>query len=579
MAKNDIASVRFYLKNNSSESICVSLEGITHSSRISAEPRISSICLNPNEQSSVMLDIETSNASASSYTVKLKARFDGRSSEASVRVSIAAAFSGVEIDTAINDVCRGRVGSIELTVKNTTSAWKEVKLNASSDVFTAWFSTSRLELEPYQARTVTMYFYTYPNTSLGEHTITVRANVGSQQVSATARFNVVDCGAVTEQKFELVVPEQCISVSRDMKKTIEYTIINKSSRAITVNVQPIASIPASDSRTVQLRQDESKQVSFWVKPRNSDALGEHTVELLAWTEDQRVRKNVCVKVEGTRKSGVELLDKSLTVAQGMQSVAILRVNNLGDFAESFTIKVNNPTNAQITLSEESFTLDPNSSKDVFINVNVPIDMEPDSYTIDIITENEKVWRETLELYVSPYEEPAPEPQPPAEIDVQIMSWPSQVQSDANTTRSLHIVITNLSDQPTGSLTVELTNMPAEITLKRKRVYLSPNETKVVEVELTVGVLEKGYYKGKLVLKSDGVIIDEKAVEVYVREMEKEEPAEKRPLFTSILAALIVPEGLGWWLLALFLIAFLTILIITGILIFAKEKVPVWARRV
>jgi uncharacterized membrane protein len=533
---NDKASISFWVKNHGNVTQCIKLSAKDYSAYINATVSKASVCLNPNESKLVALTIETNNASAGSYTVKVRAEGSClvREEEITVSVEEACCTAGISLVPIRGNICKGKKGTVSVLVKNLTNRMLNVKLDASSTGFAARFEKSELELDSRQE--VYVNLEVYGEGSLGEHYIDIYARADSYYVKRRAYFRLVECPETPSRIFSLEVPAECISLEKLQDKNVAFTIKNLTGLRQAVNIQTVSDILSETDNSITLQPHEKKMLYVKVYARDQDKPGKHYIKIYAWKGSYREKKELCVEVKPLRKSAVILADNDIEIEQCSFGLFVLTIENRGDTEESYKISVNNATQASIKVSDESFSLQPHEGKEVFITVNVPVDMPLGNYSADIVIENESIWVKTIYFTVI---EPAM-PEEVVEARPMIVSYPTTISIFPGEERIASLVLYNPS---TESIDVSIEfELPEGFYSPKRSFTLEPGASKTIvnNVRAYEDVEPGQYYYGKIIMRYDDTVI-EKPIKFYVEKPE-EKLAAATGFFgigTSLTAGLII----------------------------------------
>lgn len=573
MQSNDSATINFWVKNHGNAYQCIDLSARTYSSYIDAWPSRNSICLNPNESKLLALTIKTSNARPGNYTVKLRGESNCIVREQEITVNVAdyctypwccptPGCKPIEIVPVRTTICRESRGTISVLVKNLTNRELTVRLESSSTGFATSFERDTIVLSPREERYVNLNVYA--QCELGEHYVEIYARADGYAVQRRAYFTVSDCPTPEQRNFSIEVPSACTTIDKLQTVNIAFTIKNLTRVTQTVNLQTVSTIVSEVDTSVTLDPYEKRIVYVRAYAREQDKPGRNYIKVYAWQDNYKEKKEICVDVKSMHKSTVTLANNDLQIPQCSFGVYTLNVENNGDVEESYTISINNPTKATIKLSESSFRLQPGQGKEIFITVNVPVDMQLGDYSADIVVENSSVWARTIYFTVTKGSGPTVTPQP--EVRPVIVSYPVQITIIPGDERQISVVAYNPTSS-TVNATIEF-YLPYGLYAQARSISLGPgaSETIVSSIRADNTIEPDKYYEGKLVMRYDTSSI-EKPFKVYV----------ERPVGPPISPGLFPMES-AWAIGLIILVAFLVILFLVKIATGGPKKAEIMLYR-
>ena len=540
LSRDDSASINFWVKNLSSEGICLTIEAKDYSPYISASPSKNSVCLSAYESKLLALTITTIDAPPASYTVKLrvKGRCLVREEEITVIVEQPCCAKVLEVIPIKSNICQGEKGIISVLVRNRSNRVVNVKLEASSNGFVARFKQNEFELDPRQELYAELEVYA--EGSLGEHYVYVYARSDHDYVKKKAWFNIVECPEVPKRSFALEVPTSCIDLQKNQEKSIAFSLKNLLDSKQKINLQTVSDIISNVEKSVTLEPNQKKTLYVKVYAKEYVEPGKHYVRIYAWNSSYREKKELCIDVKPMRKSRVVLEENYKEIEQCSFGVYTLTIENQGDLEEEYEIRVNNPTKASIKLSDSEFSLKPKSGKEVFITVNVPEDMPTGDYNAEIIVENEDVWVKTIYFKVVRATRPeVPAPAKPSRL--MVVSYPVSIAFYPGEQREASLVLYNPSEN-TYEVTVTF-DLPEGFTSQKRSFTLGPEESKtIVNVIEASGMLEPGKtYFGRIKIEYDGKTIT-KALRLHI-EYPPEEISGQAPVGFALLSPEAIITGI------------------------------------
>ncbi len=581
MERNGSRSISVRIKNNSCERTCFDLSSASDSSYINSSVSVGSACLSAGESTTVALSIETIDASAQTYNVRLRARSGTREKSTTVQVMVDSCTgcntgNCIELVAYSKNICLGKKEKISILVKNNSDEIKTVSMSASSTEFLASFDNSKTEVDSHSQKYVYLNVYVYPGTSLGSHYINVFAQTDNDSVKKKAYFNVKECEEPEENSFSVTMSGSCQPIEKGKDLNMSFSVKNRTDNELTVSFQTVADIPSQVPASITLAPQETKTVEFNVKARESDETGKHYIKLYAWTPKFRVMKTACVEIEKKRKTVISLQENNLEIEQCRNNVFVLFIENRGDYNESYKIEVNNSTRASVTLSEKEISLKPGEAKQVFVNVDVPLDMNEGKYSFDVLIKNKETFTKKLIFSVVRAKTPAP-------TTIALTSYPATIVLLPGEEKTISIAVSNLTMEKVDGINIEW-SLPSFLYAENGTISVEPQNTTIIEQAISTSPeAVTGTYYGWLSLNIDNTKVTKKITVVIVEPktvLEPETTGEegKKPGFwgTTGLFALANPLEIG-------LIILLTIVIIMVALKGIIESdtdysKPVWHRR-
>ncbi|MEM4598714.1 MAG: hypothetical protein QW400_03435 [Candidatus Diapherotrites archaeon] len=552
MKRNDTKTLSFWLRNKGNYSICINLRTSNSSSYIESWASRESVCLNAYESKQLSLTIKTNNASVGYYSVKI--RGEGcytREKEITVKVEepcqppqccpyppcytptpvptcgtyyypcytptptpSCQPYCGqpIEIVPIRTSVCQESKGTISVLVKNLTNNELVVRLESSSVGFSSSFEQSAVVLSANQEKYVNLNVYMQCQS--GEQYVTIYGKVDGYTLQRRANFTVISCPKPETRNFSIEVPVACTSMQKMQNANIAFTVKNLSRYSQTVNLQAVSSIVSEvDQTSVTLGPYESKTVYVRAYARETDKPGKQYITLYGWQDSYKEKKELCVEVQQMHKTLVSLVNNDIKIPQCSYGVFTMTVHNAGDTVQNYKISTNNPTKATIKFSESSFSLYPGEAKEVFITVNVPVDMPLAKYSTDIVVENSSVWVRTIYFDVTKGSE-TPSTAPVEGERPVILSYPVNMAIIPGTEKQFSIVLHNPTSR---AVTVSIDfGLPQGLYSQTKSVYLAPGatETVITSIGADAKITPDRHYDGLLRLRFENTEVS-KPVSIYV----------------------------------------------------------------
>jgi len=503
MERNDSRSVSVRIKNNGCERVCLDLTGRDSSSYIDADASTDRVCLNENESTYVSLNIETSDAREQTYTVRLDAEQGSRKETVSITVRVdddCGSCTGgncISITSTTKNICRDSTGTISVKIRNNSSEHKFVELDTSSTSYLASFEEDEIEVDAHSYRYVDLEVYVYNDSSLGSHYVNVYAETDNSREQKKVYFIVKNCEEEEDNSFSMTLTSSCQSVDKGQDRNVSFSIRNRTSEKIRVELQTVADIPTQVPAYIDIEANDSETVKIKVSARESDKPGKHYVKVYAWNGAFRIQKTLCVDIEKKRNTVVSVEDASMDIEQCRNEVFVLLIENRGDYNEDYRIEVNNSTEANITLSEDRVEADAGESKQVFVNVNIPLNMETGDYDFDLLVKNGETFTKKIRFTVI-------EAETPTLTIIELTTFPSRLVMEPGEVKEVSLTVTNLSAEDIEDVKLEW-QLPSFMRVTDSTETVEAGKTLAITMDVLVAEdTEPGYYTGWISMNVDGI---------------------------------------------------------------------------
>jgi len=581
MEDNDSLGVQVRLENTSCGDYCFDLRGRDYSNYIDTDVSQDEVCLNEGESTYVNLDIETTDAGNGTYTVRIEAIKDSTTRSASITVKVEddcpdCDSDCLEVTSYRKNVCRGENSTLRVKIENNSSQQKDVELSASSNTHLASFDNTEIEVDSHSYKYVDMELYVYDDTSLGTKYVYVYAETDDGSVREKVYFTVKECeNADEDERFSITMTTSCQSMDKGEDKNISFTVKNLTNKDITVNLQAVGDLPTEIPGSIDLGPRKSKRLEFNVEARKSDDTGKHYIKLYGWTSSHRVEKKACVNIDKEHKSVVTVQENKLEITRCENNVFVLLIENQGDYREDYEIELSNSTEARITLSDDDFRLDSGKGKEVFVNVDVPLEMSEGDYWFDAIVKNSDTFTKRLYFKVV-------KPDAPILSIVEFTSYPSKVVLYPSEQKIVSLAVTNLADYSVSDVSIEWF-LPGFLSAENSLVSIKGKETTIIEQGLFANEsTAPGIYYGTVKMTVDDKEISKKVTIVILDPSTESTPEEEEEWEEGLFAPFVGLVSLGGAT-GIGLIILLTIVIVMvalkGIIESDTEvSRPVWHRR-
>ncbi len=600
MEDNDSLGVQVRLENTSCADYCFDLRGRDDSSYIGTDVSRDEVCLNKGESTYVTMDIETTDARNGTYTVKIEAIKASTTKSASITVKVDDGCSGcsdcdecgsgcdcsscgncdetdcLSISATRINVCSGKTNTIRVKISNSSHSVKDVELSASSNTYLASFDDEEIEVDARSYSYVDMDLYVYGDASLGTKYVDVYAKTNGDSRREKVYFTVKECEDSDEDgRFSITMTTSCQSLDKGEDKNIAFTVKNLTNEDITVNLQAVADLPTEIQSSIDLGPNKSKRLEFNVEARESDDTGKHYVKLYGWTSSLRVEKKVCVNVGKEHKSVVTVQENKLGITQCENNVFVLLIENQGDYKEDYEIEISNSTKAKITLSDDDFSLEAGKGKEVFVNVDVPLEMSEGDYWFDVIVTNGETF--TKRLYFNVVKPNAPVPS-----IVELASYPSKVVLYPGEEKVVDLSVTNLADYTINDVSIEWF-LPEFMSAENSLISIKGKETTIIEQGIFANEsAEPGIYTGTVKMKVDDKEISKKVSIVILDPNTETTPEEgktdEKGLFAPLAGLISLGGATGIGLIILLIIVIVMVALKGVIESDTDVSRPVWYRR-
>lgn len=504
MGGYDSAGITATVHNNSSYGRYVSLGTSDDSSYIRSSAGNSYFYMGAHESRNVVVTVTTENAPHGNYHVHVAAESGNDEVEAVLNVTVYeyTAVTSIEMDPAYETLCRGNDDEISVRITNHSNSGKDVDLSAESEMFLPYFEPDEIYLSSGDSELVTLRVHTDRYTPVGVYSVNMYANSGGREFIKRAEFRVDDCqdndnGYFHEaDEFSLSVSGGCRDVEKGNDVRISYTLTNKTSHDIEVELALISDIPTEISEPVFLESRETKTREFTVKARDSDSTGRHNIAVHAWTEDDRAQEETCVNVIGKHSFTAELLNNNLEIEKGSYEVFTLRIKNNGDFKEYMDIEVSESYSAiAASISDSHFSLEKGEEEEVYISVSAAADASLGNYEIPVIVTDHTTVEKTIVFEVVT-EATNVTPTPTTGM-VEIVAYPETVKIKAGEESTFRITLKNDTGVLLTNIRAHLKYLPEGITLSMPSFDLSAGEARTIEGTIKSAGVEKGTYNGAI----------------------------------------------------------------------------------
>lgn len=558
MQSNDSYAVSYEVENLTDENQTITIQATTNSAYLQAITSVESLNLNPKEKTTFTVTIQTRNAPLSSFVVTIKVITSKNTENAYLNV-IVTENTPVSVIPLTNKICKNKKEAIQVQLRNNTDAPKTVYLRASNEMFLPYFAENEIELDAFEEKYVDLYVQTNRYTQPGEYSVKVYATVDSQLIVRDAIFNVEDCSTEMQATFKLTTNNACISAQKEKTTTFNITIENLLDEEQTIFLQTVSDIPTEIQQEITLEPKETLGLTFTVKPTITDTIGNHSIQVYAWNSKYKEEKLACARVIAKGSSTLELLSNNLVINKDSTTVIGIKITNNGDFDQEYTIELNNPSDFNVTLTDNEFKLEKGKSKTIYLSITTTKETPTGEYYIDVIMQdNERMLSERLYFTVKSTQE--------EQKKVVIAAYPENITMETGTQKVIDIIIINNTNE-TRQLKLSFESSNKNIKTQNISFTLKPNDKIILKAPIkTESNLKEGKYSVYIKVTEKNETLDEKTMTITIGK-EKQEPSSNLMAGLAALASYATGEGALGMLL-------LTIIIVALIILFKRRNTSI-----
>ncbi|HLD59318.1 MAG TPA: hypothetical protein VI977_06855 [archaeon] len=499
MQRNDNVGVLYSFANTTDSRKCIEIRNSFFSDYVSVDFADESFCLNAGESTQIAASFRTIDAQQADYSASMIFFVDGDSFTVSLGTVLVSEDSpSLEIIPYPTDVCRGEEEFINVLVRNKTSSFKTITLNAESEILLPSFEQSQIYLDAFQEKNIRLSVHTSRLSQVGKIPVSIYVSSGTDYIKRTVPIFVKDCEGIIFPSFELSLPSGSIAVEKTVSSRIFFQIRNLSKEAQTINAAVLSDLPTYLSNSsVSLDAFEERTLYFDVNARTSDSTGDHNISVIAWNPNNRVEKSKRIIVRPTSLPQVLLQNNNLSIRRSETGIFVFLAQNNGDTNSDFNFYIPNvPANMNAVFSDPDFSLNKNTAQEVYLFVSVAEAAALGDYDLNVII---KSGRKTFFLKpVFTVLEKAGD----LEQELAIESYPLQIQAYANSQQNISVKLRNNSETIFPNVGVSLKNLPEQITSNSfNSIIFNPSESKNIQLSLSIGNIPAGSYPALLEVRN------------------------------------------------------------------------------
>ncbi|MFA5745512.1 MAG: hypothetical protein WCX82_01545 [archaeon] len=449
-----------------------------------------------------------------------------------------------QVDVYDYSLCIGRNNKITMEIEN----------DYQDGLFYLYLSNSRLQINSEYSNPVYFrdnkeidYYIVVPENVEQGDTFDLQMRIENEEIKVVKEITLyaTDCPD-TDIDFTVSGPATITyNVNKEQEKTVTYTIKNNSRNTKTMYISEehvSLDIDINISKLqLTLGPGESKPVDFTFKTTKEISSGTYDINLNFFDGIHSITKKVKLLVNPNFGFTVQSLtgnDPYLVIGQNLE--LILLIKNTGDIGDEFTITTESNNDLRTRTPINTVYVSPHSSAlvTVFVSAGEDTALGLSRTYIKIRGRdsgfyNEQFYNITVVRNM-------------AIINLELMSYPTEITIDQNTTKNFEITLRNTGTSTLVLSKIELTSVPQEVVLIVERdIALNPGQTKTITGRLNIGNIPKESINAKLrFISSNGGVL-EKPVLLKFQDATQQGTIEKTKLTgfltlrNSIFAGIIV----------------------------------------
>jgi hypothetical protein len=475
--------------------------------------------LNPGEETTIALNIRPP-YHKEVYFIKLKMQYSTITEYTEIQAVNGNLTERINLIYRKQNICRNELDELALWIENSTQEKQEVKLNAESQLFAPLIKPELIELNAGEEKLVKLQLHSNESFPLGEYSVAVYLETKNALFSKEVFFDLTEC-IKPEKEFKLHVLNEGFTLNKKETRKVYFTVENLSeeNNEISFAVKSDLKTELSQKKTV-LAPHETREYWIEVTAFKSSEKGEHKIELYAFNPFFSLKEKFYVNVRGIHEINAVMLNNHLKIARGHSGIFTLLIENKGDFKEKITIDYPEKENIKMNFSEESFYLNENAEKKVYVSVNP---------TVYSDTGEKKIKIEVNGIEVVLYFEVTEEGKPLITSGViDFLSIPERIALNGKETE-IKVLIKNISGEKIENVVFWVYGLPEGISFESEII----KEIEKDKISTAQGVFfvdnqkaEKGNYTIKLIFENSK-FRQEKEIEMIVMPQEKEEKQKEK----------------------------------------------------
>jgi hypothetical protein len=186
------------------------------------------ICLNPKEETTLTLSVNSCGAEERKYTVNVFDNDSNLSMAFKFEVGTCSNFDGFRIEEFDGTICAGKKKDVSVIVKNTSSATKKIFLGADNEMVLPHFDKEYVTLNSGEQKLVQLTVNAIALKSGTTERVSLFGDAGEYHIEKEIYFDVVDCSNIVKRTFSLSVPSVCFDVKRGQTLESQFSIRRES---------------------------------------------------------------------------------------------------------------------------------------------------------------------------------------------------------------------------------------------------------------------------------------------------------------------------------------------------------------
>ncbi len=520
LSRNDSIGLQFRLKNLGNDKACIDLSTTQNDSYIEATLSQEEICLNAYESTNVTISIRTRNAPRGLQTITLEAESNEGNANAVVSLYVSEE-PEIELVASSTDVCIGFQQYVNVLVRNNSDEFKDVELQAENEMLLPYFGRKEITLTPFQEKYVELRLHPSPYSSEGRHYVSMYAITEDEVAKKRIAIDVVECGEEESPEFSVRINSKCFVAEKGEPERIYFTVLNRLGREQKVYFSVGGKLDARmQTYSAWLEENEEREFYFEVEVDEEAKVMDYYLKLRVWNQDYSVEKSVCIRPRRMHLTSVEVEENDLVIRQCESAVFTITLKNTGDYSEDFELRLDSDySKIEALLSEDDVELEKQSSKQVYVSVNVFESAPEGDYIIVLGIEAAlERFEKQLRFTVVPEEKETELPL------LEIVGYASSLRMDENSEKTLLVSVKNNGGQQLDGISISIWGLPIGITsTTESNVSLLPGQAKAFELAIRAAEGTIGEYNPVLQANSPEQS-DEKGLRLIV-EAAKEDGEE------------------------------------------------------
>jgi len=572
-------SLPIYLKNETNAKKCFDFDSqSTPYNYLNTSLSQNKICLNPKEETTLTLSVNSCGAEERKYTVNVFDNDSNLSMDFKFEVGTCSNFDGFRLEEFDTTICAGEKKDVSVIVKNTSSSSKKIFLSADNEMVLPHFDKEYITLASGEQKVVQLTVNAIALKNGTTQLVSLSGDADSYHIEKELYFDVVDCSNIIKRTFALSVPSVCFDVKRGQTLESQFSIRRESnvvSNCSLIKKDFFMNISGASAElsynTVSLKEGEGKTILYsLVVPTNVSA-GKNYVTINAsdgseWDSFTQ-SKEICLNVLPESSSSFFVRTQSKDIIWCGSNVFEVEVVNNGDLDETYSLSsIEVPNGTSVSFSEDRFTVKKGASKIIYVSVST----NPNA----IVADNQKIQLKltgltqlTSTIYFNIKEKTTFD-------DIQILSATSEIDMSANSSAPFDLVIRNNSEFALKNIIVSIESLPQGVTFEDINITsLAAGELIKISANLTAEDVNGEF--NPLFVVSSGQLVNKKGFSLHIQ--------NSNGVFAGMLTGLFSFNGnllefnglFGLVILAIILIVLVWLIILGVSFITKSEQKEVW----